>query len=420
MKKTLLLVTVVAAAALAQTGPHWVATWTTPQPLVRNQPAGQRAGGPPAPATDGAPSLTPQAINSRGFHDQTVRMILRTSIGGAKARIKVANPFGSMPVKVGAAAIAIRAKDTEIVEGSSQPVTFSGKSGILIGPGVVMLSDPVDLAVPAQADLAVSIYLPDDTGSPASHNGLHTSYVSRQGDQTRAASIPDAISVPGYFWLAGVDVMAPANASAIVALGDSITEGARSTPDTNSMWPAVLSARLSANKNTANFAVANMGIGGNRVLRDGSGASALARFDRDVLSQSGVKWLIMLEGINDIGHGNTEPVTAEELIGAFKQVIERAHEHGISVVGCTLPPYEGANYARPEGEAIRAALNTWIRTGKAFDAVVDFEAATKDPNNPTRIRADFDPGDHLHPNDAGYRAMGESIDLSIFTRKAAK
>jgi lysophospholipase L1-like esterase len=244
--------------------------------------------------------------------------------------------------------------------------------------------------------------------------------VSKQGNLTDAPGIPDAVAMPAYYWLAGVDVLAPAKASLIVALGDSITEGARSTPDTNRAWPSALSARLAANKQTANFAVANMGIGGNRVLRDLSGASAVARFDRDVLSQSGVEWVIMLEGINDIGRGNTEPVSADALIGAFKQLIERAHTHGIRAIGCTLPPYEGANYARVEGEAIRQALNNWIRTGGAFDAVVDFEAATKDPSNPKRLRPDFDPGDHLHPNDAGYQAMADAVDLSIFTTKRPK
>jgi len=284
----------------------------------------------------------------------------------------------------------------------------------------VILSDPVNLTVPRQGDLAVSLYLPGETGPPSAHNGLHTSYVSAEGDQAGAPEIPNATRMQAYYWLAGVEVLAGPRTSLIVTLGDSITEGARSTPDTDRMWPAILSARLAADKKTANFAVANMGIGGNRVLRDGTGASALARFDRDVLGQAGVKWVILLEGINDIGHGNTDPVSADDLIGAYRQIIERAHTHGLRIVGCTLPPYEGASYSRPEGEAVREAVNNWIRTGGAFDAVVDFEAATRDPNNAKRIRAEFDPGDHLHPNDAGYRAMGEAIDLAIFSRKAAK
>jgi lysophospholipase L1-like esterase len=206
----------------------------------------------------------------------------------------------------------------------------------------------------------------------------------------------------------------------LVAFGDSITDGARSTAETNHSWPALLAARLAANKATANIAVANLGIGGNRVLRDGAGASALARFDRDVLSQPGVKWVTLMEGINDIGRGSmlpAEAVTADELIGAYKQFIAQAQAHGILVIGCTLTPYEGAGYAREDGERIRAALNSWIRTSGAFDAVVDFEAATRDPVNATRIRAEFDPGDHLHPNDAGYQAMADAFDLKLFTGK---
>ncbi len=415
MKLRLTLFLILISCAYPESGQHWVATWTTPQPLMRSQPVGRPAADAAAPQ---GPGLTPQAINARGFHDQTVRMIVHISIGGSRLRVKLANSFGGVPVSVGNAHIALRDKRFGIVAASDHALAFNGKPGCTIGPGMVILSDPVDLTVPGQADLAVSLYLPGETGPPASHNGLHTSYVSsKPGNLTDAPSMTDSVPVPGYFWLASVDVLAPAKAALIVTLGDSITEGARSTPDTDRMWPAVLSARLAANRNTSNFGVANMGIGGNRVLRDGAGASALARFDRDVLSQSGVKWVMLLEGINDIGHGNTEPVSADELIGAFKQMIERAHTHGIRVIGCTLTPYEGAGYAREDGEAIREALNNWIRTGGAFDAVVDFEAATRDPNNPKRIRADFDPGDHLHPNDAGYKAMGEAIDLSIFTRK---
>ncbi len=346
-------------------------------------------------------------------------MIVHTSIGGSKLRIKLSSPFGSQAVTVGSAHVAVRSKESEIVPGSDRALSFNGKPGCKIGPGMVILSDPVNLTVPSQGDLAVSLYLPGETGPPSAHNGLHTTYISGEGDRTSAPALPDAVTTQAYYWLAGVDVLAGSKALLVVTLGDSITEGARSTPDRNQMWPAVLSARLAANKKTAELGVADMGIGGNRVLRDGSGASALARFDRDVLSQSGVKWVIMLEGINDIGHEDADPVTADDLIGAFKQIIERAHTHGIGVVGCTLPPYEGAGYSRPEGEAIREALNNWIRTGGAFDAVVDFEAVTRDPNNPKRLRADFDPGDHLHPNDAGYKAMGDAFDLSVFTAKPA-
>jgi lysophospholipase L1-like esterase len=195
-----------------------------------------------------------------------------------------------------------------------------------------------------------------------------------------------------------------------------------SSANSNHTWPALLAARLAHNKKTAMIGVANMGIGGNRVLYDGAGASALARFDRDVLSQSGVKWVMLLEAINDIGRLSSpspspEAPTADDLIAAYRQFIELAHTHGIKVIGCTLTPYEGAGYSREPGEAVREAVNTFIRTGGAFDAVVDFEAATRDSANPKRFRAAFDPGDHLHPNDAGYQAMADAVDLSIFTRK---
>jgi lysophospholipase L1-like esterase len=285
------------------------------------------------------------------------------------------------------------------------------------------MSDPVDFNFSPLADLAVSLYFPGETGPQTNHaTALHTTYI-KEGDVTAAPAMADATKTQAYYWLAGIDVAAPADAALIVAYGDSITDGSRSTSESNHSWPALLAARLAAKKETAHIGVANMGIGGNRVLRDQTGASALARFDRDVLSQSGVRWVMLLEGINDIGHAATAPeeaVTADELIGAYKQIIEEAHTHGIQAIGCTLTPYEGANYARENGEAIREALNTWIRTSGAFDAVVDFEAAARDAADPKKIRAEFDPGDHLHPNDAGYQAMADAIDLSIFTGKMGK
>lgn len=385
------------ATTAAQTGPaHWVTTWATAQPLIR-------------PVT-GQPQ--------KGFANKTVRMIVRTSIGGSKLRVKLSSPFGAAPVTIGGAHIALRAKDAEIVPASDRALTFNGKPDVTLGPGMVMLSDPLDFPVAKQADLAVSLYFPTESGPPSAHGGLRTSYISKEGDFLAAPDIAEPTKRPQYFYLESIEMLAPANVATIVTFGDSITEGARSTVDTDHPWPTILSARLAANKATQHLAIANMGIGGNRVLRDGSGSNALARFDRDVLSQAGVKWVMLLEGINDIGHGDTDPVTADQLIGAFKQLIERAHTHGINVVGCTLTPYEGAGYSRPEGEAMRDALNTWIRTGGAFDAVVDFEAVTRDPNNPKRLRADFDPGDHLHPNDAGYQAMADSIDLGIFTKRS--
>jgi len=394
-----------------QKGEHWVATWTTAEQLARL----------PAAAPAASPAAAPPP-GARGFNHQTVRMIVRTSIGGRRLRVNLSNAFGSEPLAVGAAHIAIRAKDSEIVAGSDRALSFNGKPGCTVGPGMVILSDPVDLNVAPVHDLAVSLYFPGETGPPTSHStGLHTTYI-QEGDVSGQAAMADAATTQSYYWISGIDVLAPAGASLIVAFGDSITDGARSTPETNHSWPALLAARLAGRKATADIAVGNMGIGGNRVLRDVTGVSALARFDRDVLSQPGVKWVMVLEGINDIGRGATAPaemVTADELIAGHKQLIERAHTRGIQAIGCTLTPFEGAAYSRENGEAVREALNTWIRTSGAYDAVVDFEAATRDPNNPKRIRPDLDPGDHLHPNDAGYQAMADAVDLSIFGGKRA-
>lgn len=386
---------------------HWVATWGTAELLSRG----------PAPAN--------AATNGpRGFKDQTVRMIVRTSIPGKRVRVRLENAFGSAAVKVGAAHIALRSKASAIVEGSDHALTFDGKPGATLGPGVILLSDPVDLNVPALADVAISLYFPGETGAPTNHaTALHTTYISREGDTTAKPDMAEgSTTTQAYYYLAGIDVLAPEKSAAVVTFGDSITDGARSTNETNHSWPALLAARLAAKKDTAHVAVVNMGIGGNRVLRDGAGVSALARFDRDVLTQPGVKWVMLLEGINDIGREAreaSETTSAEELIAAYKQLIQRAHDQGIRIIGCTLTPYGGAGYATEHGESVREAVNDFIRTSKLFDAYVDFEKATRDAQNPKRIRADFDPGDHLHPNDAGYQAMADSVDLSIF-KKAGK
>ncbi len=428
---------------------NWVPTWATAQQLIRTPPPvvapAASPGGAPLPtgpstsaagqAATGLASTSTGAQRGRGpagavfrvttLSNQTVRMILRTSIGGRRARVKLSNAFGSAPVLVGSAHLARRATGSSIAPGTDRPLMFGGKASFTIMPGAVIVSDPVEIDVPALGDLAISLYLPSDTGSPTTHaTGLHTTYVSTEGDFTGQSDFPLAGTTQQYYWVASVEVAAPADAAAVVAFGDSITDGARSTPDTNNSWPALLAQRLGANKHTANIAVINEGIGGNRLFTDAAGlagVSALARLDRDALSHPGVKWLMILEGINDIGTlastTSATPISKDDLIWVLQQVIDRAHAHGIKVIGCTLTPYEGAGYARDNGEAIRAGINEWIRTSGAFDAVVDFEAATRDPNNPRRFKPEFDPGDHLHPNDAGYKAMADAIDLSIFRLK---
>jgi lysophospholipase L1-like esterase len=282
----------------------------------------------------------------------------------------------------------------------------------------------VDLDLPPSADVAVSVYVPGETGPATYHGtGLHTSYISKEGDFAAAPEIAEATTTQSWFLLAGIDVLAPADAAAIVAFGDSITDGATSTPDTDRSWPSQLAQRLLANPSTAHIAVVNEGISGNRVLKDGAGVSALARFDRDVLAQSGVKWLVIMESINDIGQGlranapAADAVTADDLTAVIHQMIDRAHAHGIKVIGATLTPFEGAAYYSDRGEEVREAVNRWIRTSGEFDGVIDFDAVTRDANNPKTFRADYNLRDHLHPNDAGYKAMADSIDLSLFGAK---
>jgi lysophospholipase L1-like esterase len=349
-------------------------------------------------------------------------MIVHTSIGGGRARIQLSNAFGTTPLNVGAVHVALRDKGSAIVPTSDRALTFSGKAQVTIPPGAEIVSDAVDLNVPKLGDLVVSVYVPDEAKEPTSHlTGLHTTYISKPGDLSGAPAIADATTTESWYWLSGVDVLAPADAGLIVAFGDSITDGATSTADTDSSWPSRLAQRLLANKATTNLAIVNEGISGNRLLHDGMGISALARFDRDVLALPGVKWLIVMLGINDIGFGSlasSEAVTADDVIAAHKQLIDRAHLHGIRVMGATLRPFAGALYYSEGGEAIRQAVNQWIRTSKAYDAVIDFDMATRDPENARQIRSAYNIRDHLHPNDAGYKAMADAFNLSIFTSKS--
>jgi lysophospholipase L1-like esterase len=359
---------------------------------------------------------------SGAFNNQTARMIVRSSISGHRVRVALSNAYGAAPLSVGGAHLALRAKDSSIVPGSDKALLFNGKPTCSIPVGAFLWSDPLPFEVPKQGDLAISVYVPGDTGIATTHSvGLHTTYIAK-GDAAAAPEIADAVTTVSWYWISSVEVSAPANTASVVTFGDSITDGTRSTPNADASWPAFLARRL------PNVAVLNQGISANRVLRDGFGISALARFDRDVLSQPGVKWVTILEGINDIGAGigpefifaprpnapAAEVVTADELIGAYKQMIERAHEHGIKVFGSPLTPFEGAGYYSDHGNETRQTVNQWIRTSKAFDAVIDFDAVVKDPQSPNKMRADYDSGDHLHPNDTGYKAMADAVNLSLF------
>jgi len=347
-------------------------------------------------------------------------MIVHTSLGGRRMRIEVSNMFGAQPLQLGSAHVALHKGGGAIVPGTDRTLTFNGSPSFTVPPGVLAVSDPVNLDVAPLADLAVSLYVRADTGPPTNHNiSLHTGYISK-GDVTASETMPDPATTFAYLWLSSVDVVAPADAFTVVALGDSITDGYATSQNTDKAWPALLAKRLAAKKDTQHVAVVNQGISGNQVLRDGAGISALARFDRDVLSRPGVKWIILLEGINDINiRGRVEgpnSLTADELIAGYRQIIERAHAHGIKVIGATIMPEEGVPTASERGEGIREAANRWIRAKGNFDAVVDFDAAVRDPARPIRIKQEFDPGDHIHPNDLGNEAMAEAFDLSLFKK----
>jgi lysophospholipase L1-like esterase len=347
-------------------------------------------------------------------------MVVHTSIGGRGVRVEFSNAISGTPLVIGKAHIAVRDKDSAIVPGTDRALTFNGKPDCTVGPGVLMYSDRVELEVPPFSDLAVSVYLPKDTGAPTNHSlGLHGAYISK-GDTTGQTVMPEPVQTRAYYWLSSVDVIAPPDAFALGALGDSITDGQGTTVDANLNWAAVLAKRLAANKATAHVAVLNQGVAGNQVLRDLAGVSALARFDRDVLSRPGVKWLIIFEGINDISlHGQTDsadPLTSDDLIAAYHLLIERAHTYGIKVVGATITPQEGTRLGTANADLIRNATNQWIRTSRAFDAVVDLDAAVRDAGHPSRLRPDFDSGDHIHINDAGNQAMANAFDIAVFKK----
>jgi lysophospholipase L1-like esterase len=384
---------------------RWVATWAT---------------GPAGPS----PGATPQ------FNDQTVRYIVHTSVGGDRVRVKISNTFGSDSMVIGAAHVARRVTGARIDRASDRRLTFSGIDHVTIPAGALVVSDPVALDVRALSDLAISLYVPQPTAATTMHvMALQTSYLAAgTGDTTAAADLPGAAPRTSWELVTGVDV-STRGGGAVVAFGDSITDGANSTVDANLRWPNVLASRLQARPDTSRLGVIDQGIIGNRILHPTEpqfenlfGPAGLARFDRDAVAQAGVEYVIVLLGINDIGHpGSSAPaseeVTAEEIEAGLVQFVERGHERGIKVFGATLTPFENTTlvgFFSPDKEVKRQAVNRWIRTAGKFDGVIDFDAAIRDPGHPARILPAFDGGDHLHPSDAGQRAMGEAIPLRLF------
>ncbi|HKI14036.1 MAG TPA: SGNH/GDSL hydrolase family protein [Roseiarcus sp.] len=400
-------VAALAGTAFAADDAAWIATWAaSPQPVWD------------------ADFLRPIRV-PRSVRDQTVRQVGRVSIGGNRVRIVVSNEYGKLPLTIGAAHVALAGTGSAIAAGSDRKLTFSGQDSITIPPGAPAVSDPVDLQVPALGTVAVSLFFPEISPTTTWHNNAKQTGYLADGDKTGAADLPDAEKLPSRVFLTEIQVDAPQSARAVVTFGDSITDGEGSTVDANHRWPDRLAERLV--KAGANVAIVNEGISVARVLRDRMGDNALARFDRDVLSQPRADTVVLMMGINDVGWPDTifvpkgEPApSAQDVIAGYDQLIARAHEHHMRILGATLTPFEDTFHGTPlygyydeAKEAKREAINDWIRKSGQFDGVIDFDALTRDPADPKHIKAEYDHGDHLHPNDAGYEAMAASIDLGM-------
>jgi lysophospholipase L1-like esterase len=398
---------------------HWIGTWAT-----ASQPA------------------LPGRVQS--FKNQSARLIVHTSAGGRRARIRISNTYGDAPLPIGGAHIARRTTGAGIDPTSDRALTFGGQSSTSVPARTLAVSDPVDLDVPALSDLAITLFFPEAAAATTSHAlARQTSYVSSEGDFTASAEFPVSTTIRSWPFLTGVDVSTSSHGATIVAFGSSLTDGDGSTLDANRRWPDVLAERLQkAGGGKAALGVLNLGIIGNRLLYDSPrqpdspfgaalGESGLARFERDVLSQASVKWVLVGLGINDIAFPAfpftppSEKVQAKDIVAGYRRLIASAHRKGVRVIGTIVPPFEnsvfeappfrGLTFYTPEREAVRQEVNAWILRAGAFDAVVDFDAALRDPNHPTQLRPDFDSGDHLHPNDAGYGRQGER-DSSLVVR----
>jgi lysophospholipase L1-like esterase len=367
-----------------------------------------------------APAGPPPSASTQSYTSQTLRLVVHTSIGGNRVRVRFSNEMGSTPLRIGAASIGVRSSSSAVSQSTLRTLSFGGQSAITIPAGAPALSDPVELAVPAQADLAISLYLPGTVQATTLHDmALTSSYVSPAGDYTSSVSMPVSRSITSWPFLTEVDV--DGAASTLVAIGDSLTDGARSTGNVNRRWPDYLVRRLQSSLGAGGrIGVVNRGISANLLLNDYAtaliaGRDVLERFDRDVLATAGVRYLAVLIGINDISYSSgSNPIPAADLIAGYRQVIARAHANGITVIGATLPPMEGFVYYTAAREAVRRAANSWIRFSGEFDAVADIEAALSDPNDPAHILPLYDSGDHLHPNDAGYQAMANAFPLAPF------
>lgn len=387
-------------------GEHWVGTWA---------------------AAVHQPDLLVPGLSNTGYKNQTLRQTVHTSLGGHRVRIRF-SAFGASALLIGSAHIALSAGGPAVVPGSDRTLTFGGQESITIPPGAPVLSDPVELSFPALANLAVTIFVPGMTEPAAWHfEARQTTYISPAGDFTATEVMPFESTAQAWFWLSGVDVMTSTEEGAIVAFGDSGTDGTHSTLDANQRWPDELARRLLLQRRSRKMGVLNAGLAGSRLLHDALGPNGLARFDRDVLSQSGLSYVILFFGNADIGEGwpgglyPGDEVTADQIIQGYKQLIDRTHARGVKILGATLNPTKGFvvpgtafAFFSPLNEEKRQTVNNWIRTSGEYDGVIDFDEVLRDPNNRSRLLPLFDSGDHGHPTDDGYKAMADAIDLALF------
>jgi lysophospholipase L1-like esterase len=386
--------------------PGWIATWGAAQQI-------------PEPHN---------ALPPEDLRDATVRQIFHLSVGGAEVRVHLSNAFGTAALHFTSVHIArpVSPSSAAIDPASDRAVTFDGKRDVTVPAGAEYISDPIDYPVAPFSDLAVSFHLDEPPARETGHPGSRSTSYYVHGDEVSAADLPDAKQVDHWYQVTEIDVPAAKNAGVVVALGDSITDGHGATTNGNDRWTDVLARDLQSSPKTRNIGVFNAGLGGNRLLLDGLGPNVLARFDRDVLSPAGVKWVIVFEGVNDFGEMyRLHEISPEEhaalvqrIIGAYRQIVARAHAHGLRVYGATITPYTGSRYYHPGplSEDDRQAVNCWIRTPGNFDAVIDFDAVVRDPAHPDHLLPAYDSGDHLHPGPAGYKAMGDSIPLTLFAR----
>jgi len=413
LKFSTIVVFAVAANAWLHAGPRspdsartWVATWAASQQIPEPQ----------------------NALPPDDLRDATVRQIFHLSVGGSALRVHFSNAFGTEALHINSVHVArpLSPSSSAIDPASDRPLTFAGSLDVTISSGAGLVSDPVEFPVASLTDLAVTFHLDSTPDRETGHPGSRATSYYVHGDLVSAANLPQPKSVDHWYQISEIDVDAGPRARTVVALGDSITDGHGATANRNDRWTDALAQRLQAYPKTRNIGVSNQGIGGNHLLTDGLGPNALARFDRDVLAPAGVHWVIVLEGVNDLGglarNGEVPPAQhdaeVKRVLAAYQQLISRAHAHGLRIYGATITPYLGSAYYHPGplSESDRQRVNQWIRAPGHFDAVIDFDAAVRDPQHPDQLLPIYDCGDHLHPSPAGYKAMGEAISLKLFAR----